>query len=182
MTDPSRQSDLADQAGDSERFWLAQIQTFDWGTYSGVHTFKIARRGFMFVGPSGAGKSTALDAHATLMTPPRHLAYNVAAIGEGGRKSSDRTLLSYVRGAWGDKTVEEGSLEAAHQYLRPNSTWSAIAETYHNDAGEKVTLAQVLWVKGTTTANEVKRLCVVLERDFDVKEFRAFAESDFNVR
>jgi len=175
---PSLPSDL-----DSERFWMSQIQTFDWGTYSNVHTFKIANKGFMFVGPSGAGKSTAMDAHATLMTPPRHLAYNVAAAGDGGRKGSDRTALSYVRGAWGDKTVEEGSLDAAHQYLRSNSTWSAIAETYRNKAGHIITLAQVLWIKGTSTATQdLRRFYLVFKREFDVKECKPFAASDFNVR
>lgn len=166
----------------TDRFWLSRIQTYNWGTYGGVHDFKIAREGFMFVGPSGSGKSTALDAHATLMTPPKWLGYNTAAVG-ASRQRPDRTLLTYVRGAWGDKSVEEGSLQAEHQYLRRNTTWSVISETYRNADGAVVTLAQVLWVRGTSTASaDVKRRYFVLEREFDVREMQPFAESDFNVR
>ena len=164
-----------------ERFWLALIQTFNWGTFSGVHRFPIARRGHLFVGPSGAGKSTALDAHAALTTPPLWLNFNVAAREAERGGGVDRNFVSYVRGAWAEQTAESG--EVAAQYLRPGTTWSLIAETFRNDLGEVVSLAQLLYIRGSSTAaSDLKKLYLVFKRELDVQEFKRFAESDFDVR
>jgi uncharacterized protein YPO0396 len=162
-----------------DRFWLAEIQLNNWGTFSHVHKFPIARRGYCFAGPSGAGKSTALDAHATLLTPPKNRTFNVAARGEGGR---DRNLMTYVRGAWGSIT-DTASFETAKRYLREDSTWSAIAETYRNAKGQAVTLAQVFWVRGrdTDTRNLNQRF-FIFEREFDITAFEGFCRSEFNKR
>ena len=132
-TEPPLHRDLfAARADAPERFWLALIQSFNWGTFGGVHRFPIARRGHLFVGPSGAGKSTALDAHAALTTPPASLSFNVAAR-ESEREGVDRNPVSYVRGAWAEQTADSGQVAA--QYLRPGTTWSAISETFRNDRG-----------------------------------------------
>ena len=164
-----------------ERFWLGLIQTFNWGTFSGVHRFPVARRGHLFVGPSGAGKSTALDAHAALTTPPQWLNFNVAAREAERGGGVDRNALSYVRGAWAEQTGDSG--EVAAQYLRAGTTWSAIAETFCNDRGEVVSLVQLLYIRGSSTApSDLKKLYLVFKREVDVQQFKAFAESDFDVR
>ena len=82
------QSTLLDGAED--QFRLKRIQTFNWGTFSGIFTFEIPDEGYLFVGPSGSGKSTALDAHAALMTPPKWVDFNVAA--REGRNVTARTV------------------------------------------------------------------------------------------
>ena len=164
-----------------ERFRLTLIQTFNWGTFSGVHRFPIARRGHLFVGPSGAGKSTALDAHAALTTPPLWLNFNVAARETERGGGTDRNALSYVRGAWAEQTGEAG--EVAAQVLRPGTTWTVIAETFVNDRGDVVTLAQLLYIRGASSAaSDLKKLYLVFKREIDVQAFQVFAETDFDVR
>jgi uncharacterized protein YPO0396 len=174
----STQSTLLDGAED--QFRLKRIQTFNWGTFSGIFTFEIPDEGYLFVGPSGSGKSTALDAHAALMTPPKWVDFNVAAR-EAERNGKDRSVMTYIRGAWAQQTGDNG--EYASQYLRTGTTWSAISETYRNQHGRCVVLAQVLWVKGnSTTSGDAKRVYLLLDRPFDVSELEFFAKSEFDVR
>jgi uncharacterized protein YPO0396 len=166
--------------GAEDQFRLKRIQTYNWGTFSGIFTFEIPDAGYLFVGPSGSGKSTALDAHAALMTPPKWVDFNVAAR-EAERNGKDRSIMTYIRGAWAQQTGENG--EYASQYLRTGTTWSAISETYQNQQGRCVVLAQVLWVKGSsTTSTDAKRLHLLLDRPFDVSELEFFAKSEFDVR
>lgn len=166
--------------GFDEQFRLARLQTFNWGTFSDVFDIVIPEAGFLFVGPSGSGKSTLLDAHAALITPPKWIDFNVAAR-EAERTGKDRNVLSYVRGAWAKQTGDGG--ERVVQCLRAGTTWSAIAETYRDTRGRTVVLAQVLWVRGNSASPaEVKRLYIVVEREFELRELEFFAESDFNVR
>ena len=175
---PFEQSTLLDGAED--QFRLKRIQTFNWGTFSGIFTFEIPDEGYLFVGPSGSGKSTALDAHAALMTPPKWVDFNVAAR-EAERNGKDRSVMTYIRGAWAQQTGDNG--EYASQYLRTGTTWSAITETYRNQQGRCVVLAQVLWVKGNSTASgDAKRVYLLLDRPFDVSELEFFAKSEFDVR
>lgn len=166
--------------GASDQFRLARIQTFNWGTFSNVFDFSIPAQGYLFVGPSGSGKSTVLDAHAALMTPPRWVDFNVAAR-EAERHGRDRNAMTYLRGAWAQQTGEGG--EYVSQYLRSGTTWSAIAETYRNEQGRVVVLAQVLWVRGNSTAPaDAKRVFLTLEREFDVQELEFFAKNEFDAR
>lgn len=166
--------------GASDQFRLARIQTFNWGTFSNVFEFSIPSQGYLFVGPSGSGKSTILDAHAALMTPPRWVDFNVAAR-EAERHGRDRNVMTYLRGAWAQQTGDGG--EYVSQYLRSGTTWSAIAETYRNEQGRIVVLAQVLWVRGNSTAPaDAKRVFLTLEREFDVQELEFFAKNEFDAR
>jgi len=166
--------------GASDQFRLARIQTFNWGTFSNVFDFPIPVQGYLFVGPSGSGKSTVLDAHAALMTPPRWVDFNVAAR-EAERHGRDRNVMTYLRGAWAHQTGDGG--EYVSQYLRSGTTWSAIAETYRNEQDRVVVLAQVLWVKGNSTAPaDAKRVFLTLEREFDVQELEFFAKNEFDAR
>jgi uncharacterized protein YPO0396 len=163
-----------------DQFRLVRIQTFNWGTFSGVCNFDIAEKGHLFLGPSGSGKSTILDAHAALLTPPKWLDFNVAAR-EAERHGRDRSAMSYVRGAWAEQTGDDGEYVA--QYLRNGTTWSAIAETYRYGNGKVVVLAEVLWIRGASIANtDVHKRFLVLERDFDVRELQPFASSDYDAR
>ena len=172
------QATLLDGAND--QFRLTRIQTFNWGTFSNVFDFPIPEAGYLFVGPSGSGKSTILDAHAALLTPPRWVDFNVAAR-EAERNGRDRSVMTYLRGAWAQQTGDGG--EYVSQYLRSGTTWSAIAETYRDEQGRVVVLAQVLWVKGTPTAPaDAKRLYLTIEREFDIGELEFFAKNEFDSR
>jgi uncharacterized protein YPO0396 len=166
--------------GASDQFRLIRIQTFNWGTFSNVFDFLIPEEGYLFVGPSGSGKSTILDAHAALLTPPKWVDFNVAAR-EAERHGRDRSVMTYLRGAWAQQTGDGG--EYVSQYLRSGTTWSAIAETYRDEQGRVVVLAQVLWVKGNSTASgDAKRLFLTLEREFEVQELEFFAKNEFDTR
>lgn len=162
-------------------FRLTRFQVFNWGTFNDLVDIAIAEKGFLFVGPSGAGKSTLLDANSTLMTPPKWLGFNQAAReGESGG-NQDRNLMTYIRGAWAQQTGKNG--EAVQQYLRENTTWSALAQTYTAGPGRAVTVAQVFWVRGKTAdRKEIKRSYLVIERAFDLRELQPFADKDFDLK
>ncbi len=166
----SLQNDFFEDVAERERqaqFRMHRLQVYNWGTFSNLHDIAIAERGFLFVGRSGSGKSTLLDAIATLLTPPQWLAYNAAAR-EGERSRRDRNLASYVRGAWGDRT-DNASGEIATHFLRRGATWSALALTFANGEGRKVTLVHIYWIGGSGTAtSDVRRHYLIAERDFDI--------------
>src|SRR5258708_28397107 len=176
----ANQEVFTEPEGILDKFRLIQNQTFNWGPFSGVFNFTVSEAGFLLVGPSGSGKSTVLDAHAALLTPPRWVDFNVAAR-EAERHGKDRNVVTYLRGAWAQQTGDDG--EYASQYLRPDSTWSAIAETYRNRQGKYVVLAQLLWLRGKSTGTtDVKKASLILERGFDIREFDFFPKSDFELR
>jgi uncharacterized protein YPO0396 len=107
------------------QFRIANLQVYNWGTFSGVHDIPIAERGFLFVGRSGAGKTTLLDAFSALLVPLKWIDFNAAAR-EGDKSGRDRSLLSYVRGAWAEQQ-DDASGEFGTRYLRAASTWSALS-------------------------------------------------------
>lgn len=164
-----------------EQFRISSLQVFNWGTFSGRHDIPIAERGFLFVGRSGTGKSTLLDAFSALLIPARWIDFNAAAR-EAEKSGRDRNLLTYLRGAWGDQK-DNASGEIATQYLRAGSTWSALALTYKNSVNQTVTLTQLFWIRGNSNSSaDVKRLYLIIERAFDLRELENFSTSDFDVR
>ena len=128
---------------------LAQIELVNWGTFSGHVAIDIARAGHLFTGASGSGKSSLLDAIAAVLTPDRWLRLNAAAQ-DGASRQSDRTLMSYVRGAW-SKEADESADRATTTYLRPKATWSGILLRYENLRDEPVTLVRVFHAPGVRT-------------------------------
>ena len=160
------------------QFRMTRLQVYNWGTFQDLHDIPIAERGFLFVGRSGSGKSTLLDAVAALLTPPQWLTFNAAAR-EGERNRRDRNLVSYLRGAWGDRT-DSASGEIATHYLRRGTTWSALAVTFANGEGRVITLVQLYWLRGSGAATgDVRRHYMIAERDFDLTGLEGF---DLEVR
>lgn len=156
-----------------EQFRMSRLQVYNWGTFSGLHDIPIAERGFLFVGPSGAGKSTLLDAFSALLVPPRWIDFNAAAR-EAERAGRDRNLVSYIRGAWAEQKDGESG-EIATRYLRPGTTWSALALSYTNAARQSVVLVQLFWLRGNTTSNtDVKRHYLIFQRPFELRELEDF--------
>ncbi|QJE00223.1 ATP-binding protein [Massilia forsythiae] len=167
--------------GSAQQFRMTRLQVFNWGTFGGLHDIPVSERGFLIVGRSGAGKSTLLDALSALLVPPRWLDFNAAAR-EATRAGRDRSLVSYVRGAWTAQT-DAASGESAVRYLRSGTTWTALALQYANGLGQQVALVQLFWVRGNANANrDVKPYFLVLERDFDLRELQDFAGTNFDVR
>lgn len=160
---------------------LARLQLLNWGTFSGWLDLPIGRDGHLFTGPSGSGKSTILDAHSVLIAPPGQLGLNLAAR-ETEKRRGDRNLVTYVRGAWSHSSTAEPS-ESVSQFLRTGRTWSALAETYRDDAGRAVTLAQVFWMVGVgNTRNDLRRRFLVLERELDLNTLDFFPAGNFDAK
>lgn len=158
-------------------FTLRRIQTYNWGTFSDIQDVEIPEKGFLFIGASGSGKSTLLDAHTTMLTAPKYLKFNVAA--KPDVKTPDRNLLTYLRGATGSKST--GSKEMQVQYLREDTTWGVVIETYKNSKGETVTIAQILWVRGNSCQlSDVQRRFIVTQKELEVKDFDFFQKSNLD--
>lgn len=164
----------------SQQFRMHRLQVYNWGTFSGLHDVPISERGFLIVGRSGAGKSTLLDAFSALLIPPRWIDFNAAAR-ETERAGRDRNLVTYVRGAWAAQS-DAASGEYAMRFLRTGSTFSALALSYRNGAGQEVVLVQLFWIRGNGNGNaDVKRYFLILERPFDLREVEDFG-NNFDVR
>ncbi|MFT3816863.1 MAG: SbcC/MukB-like Walker B domain-containing protein [Rubrivivax sp.] len=162
-----------------QQFRLKQIQVLNWGTFSKLHVFDIAEVGHLLVGPSGAGKSSILDAHTALMAPP-HSEFNAAARGND-KVARDRTLVTYIRGAWAAQESDEGLI--ATRFLRPDTTLSAVAEVYANGQGQQLTLVGLWWIKGASTvAKDVRHCFFAAECAFSLKELNFFMQADYNLR
>src|SRR5260370_556863 len=156
-----------------EQFLMSNLQVFSWGTFSGVHDIPIAERGFLFVGRSGSGKTTLLDAFSALLVPPKWVDFNAAAR-EGERGGRDRSLLSYVRGAWAEQQDDDSGLIAT-QYLRTGTAWSGLALSYRNSSDDIVVLVQLFWIRGkSNTREDLRRYFLIFERPFDLRELGDF--------
>lgn len=143
-----------DQPGVNEdrpgQWRLARVELVNWGTFAGHVVVDIARKGHLVTGASGSGKSSLLDAIAAVLTPDRWLRLNAAAQ-DGAARQSDRSLMSYVRGAW-TKEARESADRATTTYLRPRATWSGVLLRYEDGQGEAaVSLARVFHAPGTRT-------------------------------
>jgi uncharacterized protein YPO0396 len=168
-------------AGRELQFRLRRIQTYRWGTFDDLRDIEIAPQGHLVLGPSGSGKSTLLDGHTSLLTPPRWLDFNVAARNSEKGSTGDRSLATYVRGAWATQTGEAG--EKVKRYLRSGTTWSAIAETYRDGGGRVIVMGRILWITGNSSAQgDVHPLFFLAEREFSLRELEFFPQSGFDVR
>lgn len=157
----------------AEQFRATELQVYNWGTFQGIHRMAIAKDGHLIVGASGAGKSSLLDAIATLLVPLRLHDLNAAARDQE-RKGKDRSVASYVRGAF-SQGLSEDSGEILTRFLRPEATWSALAMGFDNGRGRCVTLAQILWIRGSGTKNaDLDHLYFVFDRPFSLSEFASF--------
>jgi uncharacterized protein YPO0396 len=139
--------DFSEQGGAPGGWRLARLEMANWGTFGGarMHALTPACGWGLLTGENGSGKSTVVDALRTLLVPRRLLRYsfNDAA---GGQKRQDRSLVSYIRGAW-SASRDEASAETATQFLRKEGEPSFLLAVFRNERTRgAVTLAQILWV------------------------------------
>lgn len=146
-------------------FRFDRLEVLNWGTFDKhVWQMKIDGKSALLTGDYGSGKSTLVDALATLLVPPRRLAYNRA----GGAESKERTPRSYVLGYWKSERTDVGTMGRAVP-LRGINTYSVILGVFRNpDLEEAVTLAQVLWFD--KEEGEPRRLYVVSGRELAIGE------------
>ncbi|MGV8882358.1 MAG: ATP-binding protein [Rhodoglobus sp.] len=161
----------------SEPQWrLAEVQVVNWGTFDGLHRIPIARKGHLITGPSGSGKSSLLDAIAAVLTPDRWLRFNDAAQSSGTR-GADRSLVSYVRGAW-SRGTDETQDRVVSRYLRERGTFSGILLRYDDGHDATVSLARLFHLKGTSNEpGDLRDLCIVERGTLDLSDLLPFVQS-----
>ncbi|MGJ9403862.1 ATP-binding protein [Arthrobacter sp. KK5.5] len=161
---------------------LDRIELLNWGTFQGHWTVPVARRGFLVTGPSGSGKSSLLDAVSAVLTPRGKLRFNAAA-NDGGARGEDRSLVSYVRGAW-RRSADEETGEVASEYLRPNATHSGILLRYDDgNGGKPVVLVKLYHLRrGSNTPSDVQELSLILQDDAALPDFVPHLGSGIDVR
>ena len=160
---------------------LAEVQLLNWGTFQGLHRVPVARRGHLFTGPSGSGKSSLFDAIAAVLTPDRWLRFNVAAQ-EAGTKDGDRSLMSYVRGAW-SREADQDADRVVTVNLRRGPTWSGLLLRYDDGQGQTVSLVRLFHVKGASIDRDaLKDAYVLLREPVDLLAFRPWVENGIDAR
>lgn len=160
---------------------LSRVELVNWGTFHGHFAVDVSRTGHLFTGASGSGKSSLLDAIASVLTPDRWLRFNAAAQ-ESTARNDDRSLVSYVRGAWSreaDETVDK----AVSTYLRKGATWSGVLLRYTNGRDAPVTLVRLFHLRGSSVdRSDLKDLCLVDRTDVGLLDLREFVESGIEAR
>ncbi|WP_165044997.1 ATP-binding protein [Adlercreutzia sp. ZJ138] len=175
-------------ASEHEGQWrLARIDVANWGTFDGFHSLDVDRHGLLITGASGSGKSSLLDAIATVLTPPRKRHFNAAAR-TGSTKGEDRTLASYIRGAWRHETDATG--EITNSYLRRGvAVWSGVLLRYESGFEEghatsnaptrlvgPINLLALFNLKaGCNTNDGVMQLFAIVRGDASLTEFERYA-------
>lgn len=153
---------------------LAELSVYNWGSFHGLHTANIDPQGTLITGDNGAGKSTLIDGLMALLLPAGKSNFNLAAA-QGD--SSDRNLLSYMRGSYGSEHEGAGTRTLNK---RDGATATALRALFRADDGSEFTLAALFWTTQASNAlADVKRLYLVARRNFTLEELlRAFGEGD----
>lgn len=160
---------------------LTQVQLVNWGTFTGYHSVPVSERGFLITGASGSGKSSLLDAISVVLVPGKWLDLNAAAR-DTAAKGRDRTLVSYVRGAW-SRNADETSGELATKYLRPGTTWSAIGLTYSDGLGTETTLVRIFWAaRGANSVDAITKNSMIIDGEFDLRALEPALADGLNLR
>lgn len=160
---------------------LDRVELVNWGTFSGLHRIDVARKGFLLTGHSGSGKSSLVDAIAAVLTPRGKLHFNAAAA-DGSSRREDRTVASYVRGAW-RRRADEATGEVTSEYLRPGATWSGILLRYSDGTdAPPVSLIKLFHLTRGASGTDVNELHVILSQEVTLGDFEELARSGLDTR
>ena len=160
---------------------LEHIELANWGTFSGLHTIRVPRKGFLLTGESGSGKSSIVDAISAVLTPRGKTRFNAAAA-DTSTRGADRSVLTYVRGAW-RRSADDQTGEITSQYLRPKATWSGILLRYANGKGQTWTLVKLMHVKaGDNAPAEVKETSILSPVPLGLEQLEPHAANGLKVR
>ncbi|GAB3547617.1 ATP-binding protein [Arthrobacter tumbae] len=161
---------------------LDGVELVNWGTFQGHHTVNVARDGFLITGHSGSGKSSLLDGIAAVLTPRKWLRFNAAAQ-DASSRGEDRSIVSYIRGAW-RRQADEVTGEVASDHLRPGATWSGILLRYRDGRTQHpVVLVKLYHLKrGSNSPSEVSELHIVLQEDVSLPDFEGYARNGLEPR
>lgn len=169
---------------------LDRIELVNWGTFHGHHVIPVPRQGFLLTGHSGSGKSSVVDAITAVLTPRVRAAFNAAAA-DGTSGGADRTVLSYVRGAY-SRGSDADSGEITTQYLRPprdslgrekGGTWSGLLLRYSNGVGRESHLVKLFHAKrGASIPADVSELHLICEQPVGLLDLQPYAKDGLKER
>lgn len=170
-----REQSLLDFATSDQRtgFRLHRLELLNWGTFD-KRVFALAPGGdnALLTGDIGSGKSTLVDAVTTLLVPPQKVAYNKAA----GADARERSLRSYVLGFYKTERGDAGASARPVPLRDPNSYSVLLASFFNEGYDQRVTLAQVFWLKDPE--GQPARVYVVADGDLTIAEHFAEFGSD----
>ena len=169
-----------DFAASDERagFRLHRLEIYNWGTFhQRIWNLVPGGDNTLLTGDIGSGKSTLVDAITTLLVPPQKIAYNKAA----GAETRERTLRSYVLGHYKTERSDVG-LSARPVSLRDGNSYSVLLAQFFNQGyDQRVTLAQVFWLKDMD--GQPARLFVVCDGALSIGEhFSGFGQDLADLR
>lgn len=156
-------------------FRLHHMELYNWGTFHD-HIWHINPEGnnSLLTGDIGSGKSTVVGALTTLLVSTQKITYNKAA----GAESKERSLASYVRGAYKSEQSEMSQASKAVT-LRNESNYSVLLAWFYNaDFGQGMTLAQVFWLRDGNSQPE--RFYVNADSQLSIREHFSHFGSDIN--
>ena len=164
---------------------MERVEVLNWGTFQGHHAVDVARKGFLLTGHSGSGKSSLVDAIAAVLTPRGKLRFNAAAQ-DTSAHGEDRSLASYVRGAW-RRSADDETGEVTSDHLRPGATFSAVLLRYGNGlqgaAGKPLVLVKLYHVRrGSNATADVSELSLLLNEDATLPDFVEHLRSGIEIR
>jgi hypothetical protein len=155
-------------------FRLHNLEGLNWGTFQGKWNFNPKEETTLLTGESGSGKSTLVDALTTILVAPYKIKFNQAADVD----SKERTILSYVRGYYGQKSNAEGkgNIEALRDY---NSYSVILANFYEQTLKQEIGLAVVFYFK---EANSVpSKFYIVSEKFLSIDNDFIFRFNDIKI-
>lgn len=161
------------------QFRLAEIQLYNWGTFGGLHTIEVGRKGFLVTGSSGSGKSTLIDAVSALIVPASKVHYNAAAQ-EGGTRSG-RNLVTYCRGAWRREHSDEYN-ELKQSFLRNGATWTGVNLVYFDGAQYLSAIRLMHLGASCMSPTEITSIFLIFRRRADLTEFNDLAKDGLDLR
>lgn len=160
---------------------LARIQAMNWGTFGGTVDIAVPREGFLITGGSGTGKSTLLDAMSAVLLPGDKLRFNAAAQANTPR-GKGRTLVSYIRGAWGSQE-DHATGTVVTKTARPKATNTVVVLTYSDGVTEEYSLVALFYLKAhANSAGDVERLYGVVEGGVGAADFAPYLTRGIDTR
>ncbi|HED16455.1 MAG TPA: ATP-dependent exonuclease SbcCD, C subunit-like protein [Gammaproteobacteria bacterium] len=159
-------------------FRLQRLEVLNWGTFNhDVWHIEPDGHNTLLTGDIGSGKSTLVDAVTTLLVPHHRITYNKAA----GAENKERTLYSYIRGEY--KSEKDDTTQSAKAVaLRDENSYTVLLGHFYNRGfDQRVTLAQVFWLKDQK--HNPERYFVISETALSITEhFSGFGSDILNLK
>ena len=148
---------------DRDGIRFGRVELLNWGTFHDrVAVLDVGGGNCLLTGQVGAGKSTLVDAISILLNPPSQVTFNQAA----GAARRERTLTSYVLGAYRNVSDEITGMAKPDYLRRAAGTQSVILAMFADAAGRTVSAGVMLRFQNETTTP--KQQYLIADRDLTI--------------